>query len=121
LVKRRKKRISRTSFDFGKFSRGVKPGLKLGGFWLLFVFVLFIAREFWIGWQYSIWDGTGHFSFAYESNGQVGYISVNQELEEVTILNFPDDLKMPLAYGYGEYRVDKIKRKKHTQYEYLIC
>jgi hypothetical protein len=97
------------NFDFGGFSTRVKPGLAWGGGWILLIVVLFLAHEVWMGWKHSVWDGSGYFAFAYESGGEVGYVGINKELEEVFVLKFPDDLMMPLAFGYGEYQVDKIE------------
>lgn len=111
---KKKKNISRkknfkSKVDFGKYYSGFKPGFALGGLWILIIILVFVGYEFWQGWKHSIWDGRSNLTFTVEVNNEISYVNINHELEEVNIINFPKNLLMPLAFGYGDYRVDKMK------------
>ena len=108
-MRRRSKRKRSIHYDYGQMIAQLKPGFMLSLTCIGLFLLAFLLYEIWVGWRYSIWDGNRFFSTVYESNDQIGYISFNPEIDEIIILSMPEDLMMPLGYGYGEYRVDKIK------------
>ncbi|MGI5827484.1 MAG: LytR C-terminal domain-containing protein [Patescibacteria group bacterium] len=83
-----------------------------GGCFLLPLIVLmafFLGYHFWQEVKHSIWDGKSQLTLAFEQENTLGYIKINPEFEEVTIFTMPPNAMVALAYGYEEYRSDKVK------------
>jgi len=78
--------------------------LFLGG-----LFLVFILIELWQGIRYSVWDGKRQLTFVFEQENRLGYIKINKELDEVKVLTLSDNVMVPLAYGYQEYKANKVK------------
>jgi len=92
-----------------KFSTKTWASLKIGIFFLLFVSLTFIVKSIYISVKNSVWSGDNQLVVVYEQNNNIGMIKFDPILHEAIVISFPPNMLLPLALGYQDYRVDKVK------------
>lgn len=92
-----------------KFSSKTWASLKIGIFFLLFVSLTFIVKSIYISVKNSVWSGDNQLVVVYEQNNNIGMIKFDPILHEAIVISFPPNMLLPLALGYQDYRVDKVK------------
>jgi len=92
-----------------KLSRKTLISLRIGIIFLLFLILIFIIKSAFISVKNAVWDGENQLVIAYEFNNELGLVKFDPVLREALIVSFPSDMLLPLALGFQDYRVDKIK------------
>lgn len=83
--------------------------LRLGIIFLACILLLICIKNIYLSIKQSLWDGKSQILVAYEYGGNLGVVKFDPLLQEADVVNFPQQMYLPLAMGYQSYRVDKIK------------
>jgi LytR cell envelope-related transcriptional attenuator len=82
---------------------------KIGLIVLLIMFCLLVLIEIKEAVLDSKWNGKGSFNVVIEKENQIQYVKIDPKLNEIVVFGISENTMAYLAYGYGEYRADKIK------------
>lgn len=123
-MNRKRKKISSQNFLVNFYRKIASLSIKqlAWGFLILF-FLIYFSGEIWQAWRHSIWQRNRQLYLAVDDSRHMGLMRVDPQFSELKTIIIPEQMELNVAYGYGDYRADKLvflANQEHIKYGEIL-